>query len=103
MSTTLPDHPWLPAPLAPGMDPKAPRTANKVYDAIVAGMLTEAQHRFECLLFIEDTYPGIDKQVRWSISCWEAVCLDTKHYFELSKEMMNLVCVHALSTQAPAY
>jgi len=91
-STVLPAHPWPPAPLAPGVDPKAPRTANKVYDSVVAGMLTEAQHRFECLLFVEDAYPSIDMQIRWSIECWEMVCSESRRYFELSKEMMNLVC-----------
>jgi hypothetical protein len=104
-SATLPDRPWLTAPLAPGVDPKAPRTANKVYDPVVAGMLTEAQHRFECLLFVEDAYPAIDRQIRWSISCWETVCLDMGRYFELSKEMMTLVRDrrHTLSTWIRVY
>ena len=87
----LPPRPWPSAPLAPGVDPKAPRMANKVYDTIVAGMLTEAQHKFECLLFVEDAYPGIDTQIRWSLTCWEETCVDAKRYFELSREMMNLV------------
>lgn len=87
----LPAHPWQPAPLAPGADPKAPRTANKAYNNVVAGMLTDAQHRFESLLFVEDAYPGIDKQIRWSIECWDAVCSESQNYFELSKEMMSLV------------
>jgi len=87
----LPPHPWQPAPLAPGVDPKAPRTANKVFDSVVAGMLTKAQHRFECLLFVEDAYPTIDVQIQWSIKCWETVCSGSQRYFELSKEMMSLV------------
>ena len=89
--TTLPPHPWLPAPLAPGVDPKVPRTANRVYESVVASMLTEAQHKFECLLFVENAYPSIDTQIRWSIQCWEAVCATSQRYFELSKEMRNLV------------
>lgn len=95
----LPTHPWPHAPLAPGMDPKAPRTANKVYNSAVAGMLTEAQHKFECLLFIEDAYPSIDTQVRWSSECWEMVCVESERYFELSKEMRNLVhnMLHSLN------
>ena len=88
----LPTCPWPHAPLAPGMDPKAPRTANKVYNSAVVGMLTEAQHKFECLLFIKDAYPSIDTQVRWLSECWEMVCVESKHYFKLSKEMRNLVC-----------
>lgn len=84
-------HPWPPAPLAPGVDQKAPRTVNKVYDSVVAGMLTEAQHGFECLLFVEDAYPGIDTQIWWSIECWEMVYVGSQHYFKLSKEMMSLV------------
>ena len=55
-------------------------------------MLTDAQHRFECLLFVEDAYPAIDTQIRWSIECWESVCVESQRYFDLSKEMMNLVC-----------
>ena len=92
-----PPHPWPPAPLAPGVDPKSPRTANKAYDTVVAVMLTEAQHKFECLLFVEDAYPGIDTQIRWSFTCWEAICVDTKRYYELSKEMMNLVRDHTMA------
>ena len=91
-SAMVPARPWPPAPLAPGVDPKAPRTANKVFDAVVARMLTSAQHEFECLLVVEDAYPGIDTQIRWSMECWEIVCSDTKCYYELSREMMSLVC-----------
>ena len=65
---------------------------NKVYNSVVAGMLTEAQHGFECLLFVEDAYPGIDTQIRWLIECWETVCMGSQRYFELSREMMSLVC-----------
>ena len=88
---TAPARPWMPAPLAAGVDPKTPRTANKVYSTAVAGMLNEAQHKFECLLFIEDAYPNIDTQIKWSIECWEEVCSDNRQYFELSKEMLSLV------------
>jgi len=88
---TVPARPWPPAPFAPGVDSKAPKTANKVFSSIVARMLTEAQHKFECLLFVEDAYPGIDTQVKWSIQCWETICLSTECYYSLSKEMMNLV------------
>ena len=89
---TLLAHPWPHAPLAPGTDPKAPRTANKVYDSVVVGMLTEAQHKFECLLFINNAYPNIDTQFRWSTKCWEMACVESERYFKLSKEMRNLVC-----------
>jgi len=54
-------------------------------------MLTKAQHSFECLLFVEDAYPAIGTQIRWSMECWESVCTESQCYFELSKEMMNLV------------
>jgi|SRR5882757_5067045 len=91
LAPQAPPRPWPPAPLAPGVDPKTPRTANKVYDAVVAGMLSQAQHKFECLLFTEDAYPNIDVQIRWSLECWEAVCSGTRTYFELSKEMLSLV------------
>jgi hypothetical protein len=90
-SVELPAHPWKPAPLAPGVDPKVPKTANRVYDSVVAGMLTDAQHRFECLLFVENAYPDISIQIRWSFESWEEVCSKYKNFFELSKEMMNLV------------
>ena len=95
LQSKTPPHPWPLAPLAPGVDPKAPRTANKVYDTVVARMLTEAQHKFECLLFIEDAYPSIDTQIRWSIECWEMICVGTGCYFELSKEMISLVRITA--------
>lgn len=91
LSAKLPAHPWPPAPLAPGVDPKTPKTANKVYDNIVATMLNEAQHKFECRLFVENAYPNLDTQIRWSIECWEAICAESQRYFELSKEMRNLV------------
>lgn len=90
-SSAVPRHPWPPAPLAPGVDPKAPRTANRVYSSLVAGMLTEAQHKFECLVFIENAYPNIDMQIKWSIACWEQVCIDSKNYFNLGRDIMNLV------------
>lgn len=88
---SLPPRPWPPAPLAPGTDPKTPKTANKFYDKTVAGMLTDAQHAFECLLFTKDAYPDLSIQVRWSLGCWEAVCKSTKTFYELSKDMLNLV------------
>ena len=93
LRSKLPPHPWPPAPLAPGVNPKAPKSANKVFETVVAAMLTEAQHKFECLLFVEDAYPGIDTQIRWSIECWEAICKGAGCFFELSKEMMSLVCI----------
>ena len=89
--TELPDHPWPPAPLAPGVDPKAPKTANRMYSSIVAGMLTESQHRFECHIFVDDAYPDLGTQIQWSFHCWELVCVKSKNFFELTKEMMNLV------------
>ena len=92
----LPAHPWPPAPLTPGVDSKAPKTANKVYEPAVANMLNEAQHDFECLLFVENAYPDFDAQIRWSIESWEAICVKSQHYFELSKEMRNLVSSHHL-------
>ena len=91
LSARLPAHPWPPAPLAPGVDAKTPKTANKVFDNVVANMLNEAQHKFECLLFVNNAYPGLDKQIKWSIECWEAICAESQNYFELSKEMRNLV------------
>lgn len=95
----LPARPWPPAPLALGVDPKAPKTANKVYDSVVASMLTKSQHQFECLLFVKDAYPGIDTQIQWSIECWETVCSETRCCYALSKEMMSLVRdTHTLST-----
>lgn len=102
LSAPLPAHPWPPALLAPGVDPKAPKTANKVYDTVVAGMLTGAQHRFETLLFTENAYPDLDTQIRWSIECWETVCAESQRYFELSKEMRNSVCAALYSTN-PAH
>lgn len=93
----LPPLPWPPAPFAPGVDPAAPKTANRAYDTVVARMLAEAEHRFECLLFTENAYPDIDKQIQWSMECWEAVCIKFKRYYDLSREMMNLIkarCPH---------
>jgi len=88
---TLLAYPWPPALLVPGVDPKAPKNANKVYENLAATMLNKAQHKFESLLFVENTYPGHDTQIRWLIECWEAVCTESQCYFELSKEMRNLV------------
>jgi hypothetical protein len=93
-----PPTPWPTAPFAPGVDPKAQRKANKAYDSVVSNMLTEAQHKFELLLFVEDAYPKIDVQIRWSTECWRAVCLESERYFHLSKDMMNLV--RSISTTA---
>jgi hypothetical protein len=73
------------------VDPKTSRTANKVYDNVVANMLNEAQHKFERLLFVENAYPNLDTQIRWSIQCWEEVCVASQRYFELTKEMRSLV------------
>jgi hypothetical protein len=87
----VPSRPWKPAPLALGVDPKAPRTANKVYSSIVSGMLTEVQHQFGCLLFVDNAYPNIDTQVNWSIKLWEKACIGSGNYYDLGKDMMNLV------------
>ena len=93
---TVPAHPWPPAPLAPGVDAKAPRMANKVYSNIVSGMLTEAEHKFECLLFIENAYPDVGTQVNWSIKIWEEICIKSGNYYNLVKDMMNLVRILSL-------
>ena len=90
-STTSPARPWPTAPLAPGVDSKTPKTANKVYDNMVATMLNEVQHKFECFLFVKNAYPDLDTQIGWSTECWETICTDSQCYFELSKEMRNLV------------
>ena len=87
-----PDRPWPAAPFAPGVDAKTPKTANRVYIDIVASMLTEAQHKFECLVCTENAYPDISTQFNWAYKCWEAVCLRTGAYYDLSKEMLCLVC-----------
>lgn len=89
----LPPCPWPPAPLAPGTDATSPKLANRAYNSIVSGMLAEAQHKFKCLIFTEDTYLDIHTQIRWAFECWEAICSKNKTFFELSKEMMNLVCL----------
>ena len=99
----LPAHPWPPAPLAPGVDAKTPKTANRVYESIVTTMLNEAQHKFECLLFVENAYPNLDTQIKWSIGCWENVCAESDRYFELSKEMRGLVRNASRSTSLPVY
>ena len=91
-SPAMPAHPWDPAPFAPGVDSKTPKNANKVYDTAVASMLNEAEHQFECLLFVENAYPNLDTQIMWSSKCWENTCIDSRKFFELSKEMRNLVC-----------
>jgi hypothetical protein len=82
-----------------GVDPKAPRTANKVYSSLVAGMLTEAQHKFEYLILTENAYPNVNTQVRWSIECWEQVCKNSGNYFNLGKDMMNLVRTLSITAQ----
>ena len=102
-TTHLPPRPWPPAPLAPGVDAKAPKLVNRAYSIVVAGMLTEAQHRFECLVFVEDAYPDLNTQIWWAFECWEAVCSKSKTYFELSKEMMSLVCRHISSLVTTEY
>jgi len=65
--------------------------ANKDFEGVVAAMLGEAGQRFECLLFIDNTYPTLETQMKWSMECWEAVCLESQNYFDLSKTMMRLV------------
>ena len=70
----LPPHPWPPAPLAPGVDARSPKLANRAYDSVVSGMLVEAQHKYECLVFTEGAYPDLHTQIRWSFECWEAIC-----------------------------
>jgi hypothetical protein len=92
-SDTLPPHPWAPAPLAPGVDPKAYKIANKSYDTVISTMLKQAEHRFECFLFVDDAYPTVDTQIRWSTECWEDVCVQSSNYFELSNPMRMLVSV----------
>ena len=84
-----PPHPWPPAPI---VDPNATPTTNRAYDKVVVGLLTDAQHRFECLVFVRDAYPDINKQVRWAYQCWEDVCVKHKSYYELSKDMLTSVC-----------
>lgn len=86
-----PAHPWPTAPLAPGVDSRTAKTANKAYDTVTANMLNEAQHRFETKLFIENAYPDLETQVRWSMECWESACGEYKTYYELSKDMRSLV------------
>ena len=70
---------------------KTPQTANKVFDPVVSRMLHEAQHRFECLIFVDNAYPTIDTQIGWSTECWEAACVDSRTFFDLSKAMRTLV------------
>lgn len=87
-----PPRPWPPAPFAPGVDHKKAKTANKDYDDIVARMLSTAEHDFESQISTEDPYPDLSTQIRWSIECWEGVCKEEDHYWELSNDMRNLVC-----------
>lgn len=62
-------------------------------------MLADAQHAFECLLFTKDAYPDLNTQVQWSYGCWEAVCKSSNTYYELSRDMLNLVCDHPFVTE----
>lgn len=87
-----PPRPWPPAPFAPGVNHKKTKTANKEYDDIVARMLSTAEHDFGNLISTMDAYPDLNTQTRWSIQCWEGVCREENHYYELSTDMRNLVC-----------
>ena len=90
-SATVPARPWPLAPLAPGVDATSPQRANKNFEITVAAMLKEAEHRFECRLFVDNAYPTLETQITWSIECWEEVCMETQNYFSLSKAMRGLV------------
>jgi hypothetical protein len=74
-----------------GQAPQGRAKARDYEDSVYRGII-QACHDFEARIGSADAWPDHEEQVVWARDCWNIVCTNMGEQYELTEQILGLVC-----------